>query len=104
MNDKLLSLLGLCRKAGKITIGYDAVVASMAAGEAVIILCAEDISKNTYKKVLNNSQIYAIPCFKIRRNKDMVSNALGRLCTVVSINDAGFARKFKEYIQIELEE
>lgn len=85
-------------------MGYDAVVSAMANGEAVMIICAEDISNNTYKKVSNNAQIYATPCFKIKRSKDMVSNALGKLCTVASVNDMGFAKKLKEYIIIELEE
>lgn len=40
MNDRILSLLGLCRRAGKLVIGADPCIDSMAKSKAKLILYA----------------------------------------------------------------
>ena len=42
MNDRILSLLGLCRRAGKLVIGADPCIDSMAKSKAKLILYAND--------------------------------------------------------------
>ena len=52
MNDRILSLLGLCRRAGKLVIGADPCIESMAKSKAKLILYANDFSQNSLKPVL----------------------------------------------------
>ena len=47
MNDRILSLLGLCRRAGKLVIGADPCIDSMAKSKAKLILYANDFSQNS---------------------------------------------------------
>ena len=46
----MLGALGLCRKAGKLVMGFDAVAESVMKGKAVLVLTAQDISPRTARK------------------------------------------------------
>lgn len=93
MNDRLLSLLGLCRRAGKITIGCDPVIDSVKNKEASLVIFARNISDNTRKTVLNAVAQSGVRVIKLDYDKEDISVSLGRLCAVASINDEGFAKK-----------
>ena len=47
MYSKLLGLISICRKAGKIAIGFDPAAEALAAGKAALVLVAPDISPKT---------------------------------------------------------
>ncbi len=46
----MLGALGLCRKAGKLVMGFDAVAESVMKGKAVLVLTAQDLSPRTARK------------------------------------------------------
>ena len=46
MNNKLLSLLGLMRRAGKLSLGFDAAAESAVSGESSLILTADLFYEN----------------------------------------------------------
>ena len=46
----MLGALGLCRKAGKLVMGFDAVAESVMKGKAVLVLTAQDVSPRTARK------------------------------------------------------
>ena len=48
---KLLSAISLCRKAGKLVKGYDAVQESVYSGKAWLVLLAADVSDGTAKRM-----------------------------------------------------
>ena len=104
MNDRILSLLGLCRRAGKLSLGHDAVISSVENGEARLVICAADVSENTLKKIAYAAEECSVPCLTLNRTKDSLGNAIGKYCAVVSVNDAGFAKTLVGYIQTESEE
>lgn len=104
MNDKLLNFLGLCRRAGKLTIGNDVVIDDVVNGNSKLVIIASDISKNTEKKILLNCHRCNTKVLKIKRTKEEMSFAIGKFSTVVSVTDYGFAKKFVEIIQSEMKE
>ncbi|MBQ9673481.1 MAG: ribosomal L7Ae/L30e/S12e/Gadd45 family protein [Ruminococcus sp.] len=104
MNDRILSLLGLCRRAGKIVIGADPVIESMREGKAFVVLTASDFSKNSKKNILKAIDEYGTKAYTVNRTKDEISHALGRLCGVLSITDKGFSDKIQELILKETEQ
>lgn len=95
MNDKTLSFLGLCRRAGKLTMGLDPVKGSVISGESKLILLASDISKHTEKEITFTADDLNIQIVKLSYTKDELGLALGKLTAVISINDGGFAKKLK---------
>lgn len=104
MNDRILSLLGLCRRAGKLVIGADPTIESINKGKSKIVIFANDFSKNSIKPVLTAAHSGNIKAFCISRSKDELSFALGKLCGVLSVEDQGFADKLSQLIQNENEQ
>lgn len=98
MNDRLLSFLGLCRRAGKLTLGNDMVLDAVDSGGAYLVVTASDISKNTERKILSRCEARGVRCLNLGRTKDEVSFALGRLCVVAAVCDKGFADKISDLI------
>ncbi len=101
MNDRLLSFMGICRRAGKIVIGNDPVKESVETDKALLILIASDISQNTLKKIKPVIEESKVPCFQIGRTKDEISFSLGKTCAILAVTDKGFADKFMELIKAE---
>lgn len=100
MNETLssmMSLLGLMRRAGKLSMGFDASVDSSISGESSLILYTEDISQKTLKelnyKINDNTDILLLPC-----TQEELGRAIGKNVRIVSINDTGFAKKAKQLI------
>ena len=50
-NSKIVFALSLCRKAGALVMGFDAVKESVFKGKAVLVLCAGDVSDGTRRRV-----------------------------------------------------
>lgn len=101
MNDRILSLLGLCRRAGKLVIGANPSVESITKRNSHLIIFANDFSKLSAKQVLETAHKNNIRTYCINRSKDEVSFALGKLCGVLSIEDKGFANKLEQLIKDE---
>lgn len=95
MNDRLPPFLGLCKKAGKLTIGLDPVKSSIALGECRLVVLASDISAHTEKEVRFIAGRFNKKVIKLKQTKDEISYSLGKLAAVVSINDEGFAKKIR---------
>ena len=101
MNDRILSFLGICRRARKLTIGADSAVESLNSGKAQLILYADDFSRNSLKPVLIEAERAGVTALKLNRSKEELSAALGRLCGVLAIEDKGFADKLRQMTESE---
>lgn len=51
MPSKIMFALSLCRKAGALVTGFDAVKESVGTGRAQLVLCASDLSEGTRRRV-----------------------------------------------------
>ncbi|MBR2715028.1 MAG: ribosomal L7Ae/L30e/S12e/Gadd45 family protein [Ruminococcus sp.] len=98
MNDKLMSMLGLCRRAGKLTLGNDAVIDSINLRKSKLVLLADDCSENTAKAVLRKAHQSNVHAYVIAYTKDDISYAVGKFTAVLSINDNGFAKSVEKLI------
>ena len=101
MQDKLLSFLGLCRRAGKLVIGAEVTVESLKSGRSRLVIYAEDFSRSSLKKVLEAAGACGVEVLCLSRGKEQLSVALGRLSGVLSIEDEGFAKKLRAMISNE---
>lgn len=99
MNNTFLSLLGLMRRAGKLSLGFDAVVESCAKGKAELVIHTSDCSDNTLKKLLA-AVSDKVQIFGTSYNMDQVGHALGKAVKILSINDAGFAARARTLLNI----
>lgn len=104
MNDKLLSLLGLCRRAGKLTLGNDPVIDSISLKKAKLVLVASDCSQHTSKGVLSIAHRCSVRAYVVPYTKEEISLAVGKYTAVLSICDDGFAKKAETLICLLKEE
>ena len=102
--DKLLNLLGLCRRAGKLNIGNDLVIDDILNNKCRLVVMASDLSKNTEKKILLNCHRFNTKSIKLTRTKDELSWAVGKYCGVASVIDSGFAKKLAQLNETENQE
>ncbi len=49
--DKLLSLLGLAKRAGRLEAGFDACAGAARAKRAALLIAAKDVSEKTFKNL-----------------------------------------------------
>lgn len=95
MNDKLLSLLGIARRAGRITLGFDAAADSMKNGKTKLLLLAGDLSERTVRNISNTAQQTGTEMIKTDIPMQQLGAAIGKATGIISVNDAGFADKMK---------
>ncbi len=93
MQNKLLSLLGLARRAGKLSLGHDPAVESMHTGKAFLVLTAADLSPRTQKSICFTAQDTKTTLLTMAHTMDEIGAALGKRTGVIAVNDAGFANK-----------
>ncbi|WP_352400496.1 ribosomal L7Ae/L30e/S12e/Gadd45 family protein [Anaerotignum sp.] len=98
---KFYSLLGLCKKAGKLVGGEVAVENAIRQKTAVLLILAGDASGNTRKKFNNSAAYYKIPLVEVG-DKDSLGGAVGEeIRAILAVTDAGFAKKLKELAEEE---
>ena len=93
MNDRLLSFLGLCRRAGCMIIGADTVVKAIGERRALLVLLAADLSPNSSRDIEYAARQAGVELRTLSRSKDELSFALGRRCGALCVTDKGFADK-----------
>ena len=98
MTDRLLSLLGLCRRAGRLTLGFDPVVDSINLKKAKLVIAASDCSHHTAKDTLTVCHKMGVKSYVVPYTKDEISLAVGKYTAVLSITDDGFAKKAETLI------
>ena len=99
MNDRLLSFLGLCRRAGYMICGADPVVKAMKERKALLTLTASDLSDNSREKVTRAADQYSALLRELPRTKEELSFAVGKHCGVICVTDRGFAEKIFTYLE-----
>lgn len=96
--DKVLSLLGLCRRAGRLGAGFDVCREAARGGNAALLLAASDVSDKTYKNLRYEADRAGIPAVRLNADMKELGRACGVKAGVVAVNDRGFAQAImKEY-------
>jgi ribosomal protein L7Ae-like RNA K-turn-binding protein len=98
--DKLGGMLGLARKAGKLTFGTDRITDSIRSKHPDIILMSSDISENTRKRIENCCKYYKTEYGNLDMTMNILSHYIGQTSAVsaVSIMDKSFTAAILEII------
>lgn len=90
--DKLLNLIGLAKKAGKLEVGEEPVGAAARSKHARLILIASDAAENTRRRAKHFGDAGECICLEIPATKEALGKALGRTsCALLALTDIGFA-------------
>lgn len=97
MTDRLLSFLGICRKAGSLAVGHDAVKDALRSSRAKLVLLTSDASPRLEKEFSNLSSTQII---RLSRSMDDVCNHIGKKAGVLAVTDENMAsaviKKYEE--------
>lgn len=98
MNDKFLSLLGLSRKAGKLSLGHDAVINSIVKNKAQLCILSCDASPRLQKEIAHacTFENKNIPVIVTEYTLIDLSMSVGSKAAVISVDDEGFASSLRE--------
>ena len=96
-NQRLLSALGLCRKAGKLICGTPLICDALrSAKKPCAVIMASDNSENTQKKLSDKCAFYGVPLFRIAADTErlmlLVTQLVARFSRLtISLSTAIFA-------------
>jgi len=95
---RLLSMMALARKAGKLVAGEESCEKAIRGGVAYLVHVAQDASANTQKKFRDKSNYYTVPIYDIF-TKEEISRHIGlhNRATFV-VTDENFARKIIDIV------
>ncbi len=91
---KLIGLLGMCRRAGRLTVGFDAVAALCRQPEVLLMITA-DASPRTVRQLTfhaEDKRVYALPI-----TRDEAAHAVGssKPVAVLATTDNGFIKALR---------
>ena len=93
--EKKLRLLGLARRAGKISYGAEGTMNDIKRHKTKLIVFAEDISERTKNEILKIAD--GIPVIELSVSKEALGYAVGTKPTaVLSVNDSNFKKGILE--------
>ena len=97
--NKVLSILGLCMRAGLLSAGEVSAESAIKNQTAKLLIVAEDASANTKKKFYNSSEFYKIKMVYYG-NKEELGKAVGKAeRSVMAVCDDGFAKKLEGLLE-----
>ena len=88
----LLGLLGICRKAGKLKLGFDPVADSLGK-EACLLLFSSDISPKTKERMRKKADGLSVAAIDIDETSDDIWRTIGKRVAVMAVTDRGLAEQ-----------
>lgn len=94
--EKFLNLLTICRKAGKLIMGFDPAKEEISSRRAAGVFVTDDASPRTKKEVKFFCEKENIPMRETELSMEEVQRAVGRKAGVLAVCDTGLAKRFME--------
>lgn len=104
VQDKILLTLSLCRKARKLTIGFDPVVEDMEKKKVSSIFVTKDLSKKSKKEILFIAGKYSVCVLELPYTMEEIARYLGKTAGIIAIEDKGFSDSLSKAVRIANEE
>ncbi len=90
--DKILSMIGLAKKAGKLEVGEEPTAAAARARSARLLLLADDAAENSYRRLRHFADAGQCLYLRLPATKEALGRAVGRTsCAMAAVTDIGFA-------------
>lgn len=98
--DKILSMLGLAEKAGKIASGEFSTEKAVKSHQAYLVVIATDASDNTKKMFRNMCVFYKVPMY-IYGTKEELGHYIGKQYRAsLAVTDQGFSKSLESKLKM----
>ncbi|MFA9380819.1 MAG: L7Ae/L30e/S12e/Gadd45 family ribosomal protein [Acetanaerobacterium sp.] len=95
-NERLLSMIGMSKRAGKLVAGFDTVTEGVRTGSIACVFYASDVSPKTIKElayICNQENAATVP---VPVTMDEIKRITARRAGIFAVTDAGLRRKINE--------
>lgn len=101
-NNRLVSTVGLCRRAGKTVLGSDLVCKALRRKELFLVLLASDASDNTKKRIRDKTSFYKVSLAELPLTCDELGRSVGKMGGVacVGVADDSFSKALQKQIEL----
>ena len=86
-----LNILGLCRRANKLSMGHDACKDSVRTKKACLCLISKESSDRVFDEFLNLCKQYDVPVERLNLTIKEINRITGYKAGILTVNDPGFA-------------
>lgn len=100
LSKKYMSMLGMARRAGKLSMGHDMALKAIKEKKAKLVIFSADISPRLigeFERVCGENQI---SCLKIEETINDIHMLLGYKAGVITVNDDNFSNRIEELITL----
>ncbi|MCM1523852.1 MAG: ribosomal L7Ae/L30e/S12e/Gadd45 family protein [Ruminococcus sp.] len=94
--EKFFGLLTICRKAGKMTMGFDSVKESILSRKACTVILSSDISAKTEKEIRFFAEKSGVRVINASVTMTEIELGTGKKAGVIGICGEGFAKRLTE--------
>ena len=100
-DSRLHGALGLCKKAGKLTVGFDAVSEAIRRGKVALLVLTEDLSPKSAVRITSLAQEYKVRHLTIGAAMDDIERLLGKRAGILAVADHGLAKVVARQVEEE---
>ena len=97
---KILNLLGLATKAGKIASGEFAAEKAVKSGKAHLVIVSEEASDNTRKMFQNMCTYYKVPIYFFGKKEELGHAMRKEMRASLALLDAGFSKALVKQMEL----
>ena len=92
-NARALSMIGLCKKAGRLIAGVPLVCDALRDGRVALVVYAAGAAENSVKRVCDKARSFGAPALAVDAAPEVLGKSIGKTGAVaaVGITDRGFA-------------
>ena len=98
MNTRILNMLGIANKAGKLVTGEDSVISGLQKRKVKMVFVSNDASASTVDKFDKKCFFYHVDCITLF-NYEELSSAIGRNRKIVGVTDSGICDAIKKIME-----
>lgn len=102
-NDKTLSMLGLARRAGNLSMGHDMALQALLKNKAKLILFCSDVSPRLINEFNTTMEKHKMNTAVVKTNytMDEIYFSVGYRAGVMTVNDENFSKRIIELLKQE---
>ncbi len=93
IRNKVISMLSLARKAGKLNAGADSVKEAVLNGQVSAVFTASDLSSKSLKEIEFACRNFSVPVLSLGVSMDEMSAQIGRRSGILAVTDKGMESK-----------
>ena len=96
---RVISLLSLVRKAGKLVAGADMVKDAARSGQVTAVFAASDLSPKSKKEIEYVCRPLSVPVYPLGVAMDEMAAQIGRRSGILAVTDKGLERKLESLLE-----